>query len=264
MTGGGLLAAASEAGGLAALLPAAASEAGGPATLLPAIAGAFWLGLLTSVSPCPLAANIAAVSFIGRRVGNPRFVLLSGALYTAGRSLAYTVLGAALVWGLLAAPGLSRFLQLQMNRLLGPVLILAGLILLGAGPSGVSGGGVGDAVRRRVEAMGLAGAFLLGTVLAMAFCPTAAALFFLGLLPLAVRHDSPLLIPAVYGVGTGLPVLAFAAILAAGVGRVGRVFEAVTKVEVWVRRATGIVFIAVGAWYVWTFLLGGTSRPGGG
>jgi hypothetical protein len=248
------------------------------AALLPAIAGAFWLGLLTSVSPCPLAANIAAVSFVGRRVGNPRFVLLSGALYTAGRSFAYTVLGAALVWGLLAAPGLSRFLQLQMNRLLGPILILAGLVLLGVGASvapggggrgsdrstGSAGGGFGDSIRRRVEAMGLAGAFLLGTVLAMAFCPTAAALFFLGLLPIAVRQDSPLLIPAVDGVGTGLPVLAFAAILAAGVGKVGRIFEAVTKVEVWVRRATGIVFIAVGAWYAWTFLLGIAFRPGGG
>jgi len=230
-----------------------------------AAASAFWLGLLTSVSPCPLAANIAAVSFVGRRVASPRFVLLSGALYTAGRSFAYTALAAALVGGLLAAPGLSRFLQLQMNRLLGPVLILGGLVLLGVGPSAaLAGGGVGDSIRRRVEAMGLAGAFLLGTVLAMAFCPTAAALFFLGLLPLAVRHDSPLLIPAVYGIGTGLPVLAFAAILAAGVGRVSRIFEAVTKVEVWVRRATGLIFVAVGAWYVWTFLLGSAFRPGGG
>jgi hypothetical protein len=231
--------------------------------LLAAIAGAFWLGLLTSVSPCPLAANIAAVSFVGRRVGNPRFVLISGALYTAGRSLAYTVLAAALVWGLLAAPGLSRFLQLQMNRLLGPVLVLAGLVLLGAVPSvAPAGGGVGDAVRRRVEAMGLAGAFLLGTVLAMAFCPTAAALFFLGLVPIAVRHHSPILVPAVYGVATGLPVFAFAAILVAGVGKVGRIFDVVTKVEVWVRRATGLIFIAVGAWYSWTFLL--APRLGGG
>jgi cytochrome c-type biogenesis protein len=245
-------------------LLAAASEAGGTAALLPAAASAFWLGLLTSVSPCPLAANIAAVSFVGRRVGSPRFVLLSGALYTAGRSFAYTVLGAALVWGLLAAPGLSRFLQLQMNRLLGPILMLAGLVLLGVGPSGASVGWVGDSVRRRVEAMGLAGAFLLGTVLAMGFCPTAAALFFLGLLPLAVRHDSPMFIPAVYGVGTGLPVLAFAALLSAGVGRVGRVFDAVTRIEVWVRRVTGLVFIAVGAWYVWTFLLGGAFHSGGG
>ena len=228
-------------------------------------ASAFWLGLLTSISPCPLAANIAAVSFVGRRVGDPRYVLLSGVLYTAGRAATYAFLGAALAWGLLAAPGLSRFLQLHMNRVLGPVLLAAGLVILGLVPlAGPAGGGFGDAVRRRVLAMGLAGSFLLGAVLAMAFCPTAAALFFLCLVPLAVRHDSPLLLPSLYGLATGVPVIVFAVALATGAGRLGRAFNAITRGEVWVRRATGAVFVAVGGWYTWMFLLAPAFRQGGG
>jgi cytochrome c-type biogenesis protein len=75
------------------------------------IVTAVWLGLLTSISPCPLASNIAAISYIGRRVGSPRQVMLSGVLYTLGRSLAYVVLGALLVASVLSVPQLSMFLH---------------------------------------------------------------------------------------------------------------------------------------------------------
>ena len=66
-----------------------------------AVGSALWLGILTSISPCPLATNIAAVSYVGRRVGSGRAVLLSGGLYTVGRSFAYLVLGAAAVLSLI-------------------------------------------------------------------------------------------------------------------------------------------------------------------
>ena len=96
-----------------------------------AIAGAFWLGILTAISPCPMATNIAAISFVGRRVDSPRKVLAAGLLYTVGRTLAYLALGVLLVSSLLSAAGISQFLQKYMNLLLGPVLIIVGMILLG-------------------------------------------------------------------------------------------------------------------------------------
>ena len=94
------------------------------------IASAFWLGILTSISPCPLATNIAAISFVGRRVGSPAKVFLAGLLYTAGRTLTYLVLGVLLVSSLLSAPYLSHVLQKYMNKALGPILILVGMVLV--------------------------------------------------------------------------------------------------------------------------------------
>ena len=96
-----------------------------------AVGSALWLGILTSISPCPLASNIAAISFIGRRVGHTRQVLLSGLLYTLGRTATYVVLAAIILAGLLAADGVARFLQRYMNQILGPVPILVGMVLLG-------------------------------------------------------------------------------------------------------------------------------------
>ena len=97
---------------------------------LPGIISALWLGILTSISPCPLATNIAAISYISRRVGNPSQVLFTGFLYTAGRSFAYIVLGMLLVFSLLSAPFISNFLSKYMNKLLGPLLIIVGMFLL--------------------------------------------------------------------------------------------------------------------------------------
>jgi len=102
--------------------------------MLLSIGTALWLGILTSISPCPLATNIAAISFIGNKVENTRRVLLSGLLYTLGRMLAYVVVGAIVVTGILSIPGLANFLQDYFNRFLGPVLILVGILLLGVIP----------------------------------------------------------------------------------------------------------------------------------
>ena len=137
---------------------------------------AVWLGLLTSISPCPLATNIAAISYIGRRVNSPRQVLLSGALYTLGRTLAYIVLGAFLVASVLSVSQLSMFLQKYMNKLLGPLLIVVGMFLLDLIQLNTSGAGMNEGLRRRVDALGLWGALPLGVVFALTFCPVSAAL----------------------------------------------------------------------------------------
>jgi len=213
-----------------------------------AVGTAFWLGILTSISPCPLSTNIAAVSYVGRRVGSGRAVMLSGVLYTSGRSLAYLVLGAASVWSLMSMVSVSTFLQGTFSRLLGPILIVLGLVLLGIFEFRVPSVGVSDGLQARVDRAGVWGAGILGLVFALAFCPVSAGLFFGGLVPLAVERSSPLLLPVVYGIGTALPVIIFAALLAAGARRLGAALDRVQVFERWARRVTALVFIGVGVY----------------
>ena len=211
-----------------------------------AVITALWLGILTSISPCPLATNIAAVSYVGRSVGSARAVLLAGGLYTAGRTLAYVVLGSAAVWSLMSVVAVSGFLQGTFHRLLGPLLIVVGLLLLGIVKLKLPGMGVSQGLQRRVDRWGVWGAGLLGIVFALSFCPVSAGLFFASLVPLAADRGSPLLLPALFGVGTALPVAAFAVLLAAGAGRLGKALDRVQAFERWARRVTAVVFIVVG------------------
>ena len=207
---------------------------------------ALWFGVLTSISPCPLATNITAISFVGRRTGSSRGVLLSGLLYTFGRALVYTAIGMLLVMSLLSAPMVSLTLQTWMNKLLGPILILVGMVMLGVLRLSFRGRGMSERLQQRVETWGLLGALGLGCLFALSFCPVSATLFFGSLLPLAVKHGSRVLLPFIYGIGTAIPVVVFAIILAFGARRLGKVFERVTLMERWMRFLTGIIFIGVG------------------
>ena len=211
-----------------------------------AAASAFWFGILTSVSPCPLATNITAISFVGRRSGSPSGVLLTGLLYTVGRALVYVAIAMLLVTSLLSAPTVSLTLQMWMNKLLGPVLILVGMVMLGLLRIRFRGGGMSAQLQQRVERLGLAGALALGVLFALSFCPVSATLFFGSLLPLAVKHGSGVLLPLAYGVGTAVPVVVFAVVLAFGARWLGKLFERVTQVERWMRTITGVVFVGVG------------------
>jgi len=225
---------------------------------LPAAGTALWLGILTSISPCPLASNIAAVSFIGRRLTSPRHALLAGTFYTLGRMASYLALGALIVTSLLSATEASLFLQRHMNRVLGPVLILAGMFLLGLlGTGAGSGDGLAASLGRRVEHRGLWGTFALGAVFALSFCPVSAVLFFGSLIPLAVSHRSGLGLPALYGLGTGLPVFAFALVIAFAGRSLGVFFRRLTRFELWARRSTGVIFIVVGIYYTVTHIFRG-------
>ena len=209
-------------------------------------ASAFWFGLLTSISPCPLATNITAMSFVGRRVGSPGKVLLAGLLYTVGRALTYLILGALLVASLLSAPRLSLVLQRTMNKALGPILIVVGVLLLGVIPLRLPSSGLSQRIGERIAKWGPFGALLLGALFALTFCPVSAAFFFGSLLPLAVEQQSPVLLPALFGIGTAIPVLGFAVAIALGAKSLGKVFGKIAKIERWVRLATGVVFIGVG------------------
>ena len=213
------------------------------------IGTALWLGILTSISPCPLATNIAAISYIARKVGNSRQVFLTGLLYTVGRTLAYLVLAFVLVASVLSVPQISLFLQKYMHLVLGPILIIVGMFLLGLIQLSMGGSGMSAGLQKRVDAMGVWGALLLGVVFALSFCPTSAALFFGSLVPLSLKVNSSITLPAIYGVGTALPVIVFAVILATSAQSVGKAYNALAKVEWWARMLTGWVFVLVGIYF---------------
>ena len=211
---------------------------------------ALWLGILTSISPCPLASNIAAVSYILKRVDHTSYVFTSGILYTLGRVLGYTGLGILITTSLLSIPQTSYFLQNYMNKILGPILIITGFFLLGIFQFTFLGLSSSDKLVSRFKNLGAVGNVPLGILFALSFCPISAALFFGSLIPLALKNNSSIMLPATYGIGTGLPVLAFAILIAMGIKNIGNVFKKVTLFEYWSRRVIGIIFILVGIYYV--------------
>jgi cytochrome c biogenesis protein CcdA len=207
---------------------------------------ALWLGIMTSISPCPLATNIAAISYVGRKAGQSRAVLVAGILYTLGRMLTYVVVGVAVTASLMSIPSVSFFLQKYMNMLLGPLLIGVAIVLFGLVDFNFGWGGIPKSIQDRVDKAGVWGALLLGIVFALTFCPVSAALFFGSLIPLAVNHHSRILMPALYGIGTAVPVIVFAVVMAVSVQAVGKVFKRLTAIEVWIRRAMAAIFLGVG------------------
>ncbi len=217
--------------------------------LIMGILSAFWLGILTSISPCPLATNIAAASFIGRKIGDRKNILLSGLLYTLGRTLAYIILGTVIVAGVTSTYFISNFLQNYMHKILGPVLIIVGMLLLNLIEWDISGARMSEDMQKKVEKSGIWGALFLGVFFALSFCPVSAALFFGSLVPLSVKFSSKVIMPLVYGIGTGIPVLIFAFLMAFSAEKVGKLFNRITAFEKWARYITGGIFIAVGIFY---------------
>ena len=217
---------------------------------------ALWLGVLTSISPCPMASNIAAVSFLGRDLEKSRAVFLAGVFYTLGRTASYLILGIIIVSGVLSVPSIAWFLQDSMNRILGPVLIVVGIVLLGIIRIPMPTFGGSDLIQKFAKNGGVWGSWLIGMLFALSFCPISAALFFGSLLTLSIQHESRLLYPALYGIGTGFPVVLFSVVIAFSAASVARVFNRISRFERWARRVTGVVFILVGIYYILTYIFG--------
>ena len=225
-----------------------------------AIVVAMMLGVQTSISPCPLATNIAAVSFIARSVGNTRRVLLSGALYALGRTVAYVGLAVLILWLLKGrfadGSGLSRVLGYYGPIALGPILIGLGMVLLGllnfTGSLSLGGSKLQD----RAASGGTWWAGLLGILFALSFCPVSAGLFFFALIPLSASQHSLVVLPMVFGLGTAVPVLAFAFLMAFAARHVGKAFNRLTQIERVVRTAAGLLFVVVGIYYCLKYIYG--------
>lgn len=209
---------------------------------------AIWLGILTSISPCPLATNIAAISYVGRKVDSTRSVFFAGILYTLGRAFAYIAVAVFVTRSLQSIPGVSMFLQKYMNLAIGPLLLMVGVLLLGV--FNISfGGGMNGTLQSRVEKMGIWGSGFLGILFALAFCPVSAGLFFGALIPLAVKGNA-VLMSSLYGIGTAVPVLAFSLILAFAANLIGSAFNKLTSIEKWVRYTTAVAMIIIGIYLI--------------
>jgi cytochrome c-type biogenesis protein len=211
---------------------------------------AFWLGILTSISPCPLATNIASVTFISKKIAHPKFVFISGLFYSIGRMLAYAVVGFIVVKSFMGVPTIANLLQKYMNMALGPVLILIGIFLIDVIKLNIKGLSISKDRFEKLSNSGAFGSFILGFIFALSFCPVSAALFFGSLIPLSLSSNIGAVLPFVYGFATGLPVLAFAILTAFGVKAVGPWINKASKLEFYARKITGIIFIAVGIYYV--------------
>lgn len=220
------------------------------------VLSALWFGILTSISPCPMATNIAAISFIGKKVGNTKAVIMSGLFYTFGRMFAYLSVAVIVVYSLLSVPELARFLQKYLNIILGPLLIVVGLFLLEIIKMNFGNGRLfSQKFQDSVQQKGLLGSAILGFVFALSFCPVSAGLFFGSLIPLSLKYESSVWLPLIYGIGTALPVLVFAFVIGISANYVGKVYNKLAKFEYWARRITGVIFILAGLYLTWEFIL---------
>jgi cytochrome c biogenesis protein CcdA len=218
------------------------------------LASALWLGILTSISPCPLASNVAAISFLSKKITHPVLVFISGLAYTLGRMVSYTILGWIIISSLLSVPQVAQFLQKYMGKALGPLLIITGLILLEIITIRLPGTSLSQKHQSRLVESGAPGAFLLGFIFALAFCPISAALYFGSLIPLAINSKGGIVLPFIYGIGTGLPVLVFAVAIALGATSLSRWFHRITRLEYYTRKITGAIFIIVGLYYTGIYI----------
>lgn len=220
--------------------------------LVPAV----WFGILTSISPCPLATNIAATTFIGRQIRTRYGTLAAGIAYTLGRTLAYMAITTAIVAGLFSIPGIAMFLQEHMNRILGPVLVITGILILDFIPLPLPEIGLVAKLTQRLDCKGISGALLLGFLFAMSFCPISAGLFFGSVIPLALKYQSGVLLPLCYGAGTAAPVIGFALLLAFGTRLASRFLRGITIIERYLRWFTAVIFIGIGVYFILKYLLG--------
>jgi cytochrome c biogenesis protein CcdA len=218
------------------------------------IVSAFLLGLLATIGPCTIATNIAALAYISRRIADRKYAITTGALYTLGRMFTYSVIGIIIILAGLKTPGISTFVQNFGDKALGPFMIIVGIVLLFADRFSFGQGNALADAGAKVADWGMIGGFLLGAIFALAFCPVSATLFFMVMIPIALKSTGGVTLPAFFAIGTGLPVLVFGTLLSLGVAGVPSWVNALTRVEKYIRIAMAIVLIVVGIYYVLQWL----------
>jgi len=215
------------------------------------IFAAFFLGLVTAISPCPMATNIAAIAYVSRDIANKNYAVLTSVLYTVGRMFSYSLIGILIIVIGIEIPGVALFLQGTGEKILGPLLIVVGILMLFIDKlSFGKGSNMLTSMGNRIANLGMLGGFLLGIIFALAFCPYSAVLYFGVLMPLALQSAEGIILPTVFALGTGIPVLLFGILLSLGVSRVSSWFNAITRAEKIIRIVVAVIFIGVGTYYV--------------
>jgi cytochrome c biogenesis protein CcdA len=217
------------------------------------ILSAFVLGLMTAISPCPLATNITATAYISKNISSKKKVLLSGILYSMGRAFSYTVIGLILYFGA-SKFHIARLFQRNGEKYLGVLLIIIGLIMLNViRLNFFDKSNILERFSERFNRQGLWGSFLLGVIFSLAFCPYSGALYFGMLIPMTISSASGLYLPFVFAIGTGLPVILFTYLLTFAAHKVSVVFNKISKIERVMRYVAGGVFVLAGIYYVSIF-----------
>lgn len=211
---------------------------------------AFLVGILTSISPCPLATNITAIAYISKDIKTPKNTLLNGFYYTLGRGLSYTILALVIYLGF-SSFQISSIFQGWGEKVLGPILILLSLVMFDVIKLNLKTKNARiEQLKERLATKGYLGSFLLGSLFALAFCPYSGVLFFGILVPLVLKSSESLLLPSVFALGTSLPVIIFSFLIAFSMQKVGQAFQIVQKVEKVSRKVVASVFLLTGVYYL--------------
>ena len=219
------------------------------------IISALILGLLTAISPCPLATNITAIGYISKDIESKNRIFRNGLLYTLGRVVAYTVLGVILILILKNGAsmfGIQKFISQYGGKLIGPMLLLVGFFMIFAKRLNLPQFGFNKNPENLKE-KGSLGALWLGVLFALAFCPTSAVFYFGMLIPMSAVEPAGYLLPVVFAVATALPVIVAAWILAYSVAGIGKFYTRIQTFEKWFRVVVALVFLLVGFYYCWLF-----------
>ncbi len=217
------------------------------------ILSAFLLGLMTAISPCPLATNITAIGFIGKNIESRQRVFMNGLFYTLGRAFSYTALGLIFFYGV-GQMEVSAFFQNWGEKLLGPLLVIIGLFMLGVLKISLPGmNKLNDKMEQQAQ-NGFWGAFLIGVLFALAFCPYSGVLYFGMLIPMTISSASGLWLPIVFAFATGIPVVIFAWLIAYSIGSIGTLYNKMKTFEVWFRKIIAILFIITGLYFIFILI----------
>jgi len=219
------------------------------------VLSAFILGLMTAISPCPLATNISAIGFISKDLQHKRRIFLNGILYTLGRAFSYTVLGIVLIMILKQGASIykiQKVIATYGEMLIGPLMVIIGIFMLDFIRLNFSAmGKLSSTMENHSKSGSFWSSFLLGVVFALAFCPYSGIFYFGVLIPMSVTATSGYFLPLVFALATGLPVVIFAWVLAYSVSSVGTFYNRIKIFEKWFRKIVAIVFILVGLYYCW-------------
>ncbi len=210
---------------------------------------AFLLGLMMAISPCPLAMNITAIGFIGKDLGNRHRVFYNGLIYTLGHTVSYTTIGLLFYFGA-SQFKLSGFFQDWGEKMMGPLLIFIGLVMLNVLKLNIPGSGRLKEKMENRDNSGFGGVLLLGMVFALAFCPYSGVLYFGMLIPMTISSASGLYLPMIFAIATCIPVIIFSWFIAFSLGSLGKYYNRLKTVEIWVRRVVAVIFISVGVYYL--------------
>jgi len=218
-------------------------------TSVPVLA-AFILGWITAVSPCPLAMNITAIAYLSKDLANKRKVFLNGVVYTLGRMFSYTALAGIVFFGA-SKFQVARFFQQIDGIWIGIALFVFGILMLDVIKLNIPFfSKITNTVSNKKIKRNYLNVFLLGIVFALAFCPYSAVLYFGGLIPLTLASSAGLLLPPVFAIATGLPVIMIAWLLAYSVSSIGNFYNRMKSFEKWFKRVIATVFIIVGIYYI--------------